>query len=108
MPRTNKLTSKMDVEIGRAIARVRTLKGMNQTDLGEHLGVTFQQVQKYERGQNRLSVSSLITLCRALEISPLDIIGPLIGKPSDVSKWATDVERLKRKLAEIKRIATET
>jgi transcriptional regulator with XRE-family HTH domain len=44
-----------DVEIGKRIATLRTARGMSQTALGAKLGVSFQQVQKYETGRNRVS-----------------------------------------------------
>ena len=46
----------------------RTQLGMNQTELGEKLGVTFQQIQKYERGLNGVSAEKLPELCRALDV----------------------------------------
>ena len=59
----------VDVHVG-ARARVRrTLLGMTQTDLGDALGLTFQQVQKYERGTNRISSSRLYDLARVLDVS---------------------------------------
>jgi transcriptional regulator with XRE-family HTH domain len=46
----------------------RTLLGMTQTSLGEAIGLTFQQVQKYERGTNRISASRLYDLARVLDV----------------------------------------
>ena len=46
----------------------RTLFGLNQTELGEALGVTFQQIQKYEKGANRISASRLFDLSRVLDV----------------------------------------
>ena len=43
-----------DVEIGRRIKLQRLAKGMSQTALGEACGITFQQIQKYEKGTNRV------------------------------------------------------
>jgi len=48
---------------------------MSQTDLGKHLGVTFQQIQKYKKGNNRLSGSRLVTAAKALGISVEQIVG---------------------------------
>ncbi len=45
------------------------LLGMTQTDLGDALGLTFQQVQQYENGKNRISASRLYDLCRVLDVS---------------------------------------
>ncbi len=59
----------VDVHVG-ARARVRrTLLGMTQTDLGDALGLTFQQVQKYERGTNRIGAGRLYDLARVLDVS---------------------------------------
>ena len=46
----------------------RTLLGMSQEKLGEAIGLTFQQVQKYERGANRIGASRLFDLARALDV----------------------------------------
>ncbi|GBR44307.1 helix-turn-helix domain-containing protein [Neokomagataea thailandica] len=57
-----------DVHIGHRIRLRRTLMGLSQESLGEALGVTFQQVQKYERGANRVSASRLFELAQALDV----------------------------------------
>ncbi len=59
----------IDVHVGARVRQRRTLLGMNQTILGKALGVTFQQVQKYERGTNRISASRLYDLSRVLDVS---------------------------------------
>jgi transcriptional regulator with XRE-family HTH domain len=46
----------------------RKLLGLNQTELGEALGVTFQQLQKYEKGTNRISASRLFDLSHVLNV----------------------------------------
>jgi hypothetical protein len=50
---------RVDVHVGVRVRVLRTLKGLTQEKLGEALGLTFQQVQKYERGTNRISASRL-------------------------------------------------
>lgn len=57
----------MDVVIGRQIRAFRTSKGLSQTDLGGKIGITFQQVQKIEKGINRISASRLHRVAKALE-----------------------------------------
>ena len=42
---------------------------MSQADLGKELGVTFQQIQKYEKGINRVSAARLYSICKALNVS---------------------------------------
>lgn len=52
--------------LGGRIRRFREAAGLSQTELGDRLGVSYQQVQKYERGANRVSVDALIRIARAL------------------------------------------
>ena len=56
----------IDVHVGSRMRLRRTLLGVSQTKLGEAIGLTFQQVQKYERGSNRISASRLFDLARVL------------------------------------------
>src|SRR5437764_15181916 len=58
----------IDIEVGRRLKRRRTLLGVSQERLGELLGVSYQQVQKYERGTNRIGSSRLYDICRILEV----------------------------------------
>ncbi|MDQ7250411.1 helix-turn-helix domain-containing protein [Dongia sedimenti] len=58
----------VDVHVGNRIRQRRTLLGMSQTHLAEQIGLTFQQVQKYERGTNRVSASRLFDLGRVLDV----------------------------------------
>ncbi len=58
----------IDVHVGARLRVRRTLLGMNQTKVGDALGLTFQQMQKYERGTNRISASRLHDLARVLDV----------------------------------------
>ncbi len=60
--------SPIDVHVGSRVRLRRTLLGMSQEKLGEALGLTFQQVQKYERGVNRIGASRLFDLARVLDV----------------------------------------
>jgi transcriptional regulator with XRE-family HTH domain len=60
--------SPIDVHVGSRIRLRRTLLGMSQERLGDQLGLTFQQVQKYERGVNRVGASRLFDLARVLDV----------------------------------------
>ncbi len=62
------IPSPVDVHVGARLRQRRTLLGMNQTKLGDAIGVTFQQVQKYENGANRISASRLFALSRVLDV----------------------------------------
>jgi len=58
----------IDIHVGNRIRMRRTLLGMSQQRLGRALGLTFQQVQKYERGTNRVSAGKLYQLARVLSV----------------------------------------
>ena len=60
--------SPIDTHVGARLRQRRTLLGMSQTTLGDALGVSFQQVQKYERGTNRMGSSRLFDLSRVLDV----------------------------------------
>ena len=59
----------VDVHVGKRIRERRVSLGMSQEKLGEYLGLTFQQIQKYERGANRISASKLWALSDFLKVS---------------------------------------
>ncbi|NHO31525.1 helix-turn-helix domain-containing protein [Acetobacter fallax] len=58
----------LDVHVGARIRLRRTMLGMSQEKLGEAIGLTFQQIQKYERGTNRVSASRLYDIARVLDV----------------------------------------
>jgi len=58
----------IDIHVGKRLRLRRTLLGMSQERLGESLGLTFQQVQKYERGANRIGSSRLFELGQILDV----------------------------------------
>ena len=58
----------IDVLVGRRARERRTLEGMSQTAVAEKLGLTFQQLQKYERGYNRISASRLYELAQLFDV----------------------------------------
>ena len=67
-PEKESRASPVDGHVGVRIRLRRTLMGMSQERLGEALGLTFQQVQKYERGVNRVGASRLFDLSRVLDV----------------------------------------
>ena len=56
----------IDVHVGSRVRLRRTMLGISQEKLGEHLGITFQQIQKYEKGANRIGASRLQEIARVL------------------------------------------
>lgn len=59
----------IDIHVGARVRLRRILLGISQEKLGEKLGLTFQQVQKYEKGSNRISASRLFQIGQILEVS---------------------------------------
>ena len=57
----------VDIHVGKRVRMYRTIKGLSQEKLGEALGLTFQQVQKYEKGLNRIGASRLWDISQVLE-----------------------------------------
>ena len=69
--------NKLDVALGLRIRQRRKALGVSQTALAEAVGLTFQQIQKYERGFNRVSFSRLVDIAHALDCRVVDLIGDL-------------------------------
>lgn len=65
----------LDVAIGKAVTDRREAVGMTQRRLGEAIGVTFQQVQKYETGKNRIAASKLVLAAKALKCDVAELVG---------------------------------
>jgi transcriptional regulator with XRE-family HTH domain len=58
----------VDVHVGARMRQRRSLLGMSQTNLGSAVGLTFQQIQKYERGSNRIGSSRLFEFAKVLDV----------------------------------------
>jgi DNA-binding transcriptional regulator YiaG len=62
--------TEVDVFVGKQLKALRKNAGMSQTNLAEQVGVTFQQIQKYERGTNRIGASRLWAFCQVFSVNP--------------------------------------
>ncbi|WP_421730786.1 helix-turn-helix domain-containing protein [Brevundimonas sp.] len=58
----------VDIHVGKRIVEIRSGLGLTQSDIARHLGLTFQQVQKYEKGSNRISASKLFAIASLLQV----------------------------------------
>ena len=58
----------VDVHVGKRLKQIRTLRRMSQTDVAKRLELSFQQIQKYEIGSNRVAASRLFDLSRILDV----------------------------------------
>jgi transcriptional regulator with XRE-family HTH domain len=68
MKKKNRRPTSADIEIGGAIRAHRLIVGMSQSDLGLRLGVSFQQIQKYEKGTNRVGAGRLPQIAKIFDI----------------------------------------
>lgn len=64
----------LDRAIGEKLRAARKMKGVTQQDLARRLGVTHQQIQKYEDGSNRVAASVLVMICEILEVDLLNLV----------------------------------
>lgn len=67
--------TEFDTHLGAAVRAAREAQGVTQAELGEALGVTFQQVQKYERGLNRISAAALAKIAETLDRPASELLG---------------------------------
>src|SRR5262245_52154816 len=72
---TPKKPDPVDVEVGQRIRIQRLQSGLSQTSLAEQLGVTFQQVQKYEKGVNRVGAGRLTKIAKVLDVPVSSFFG---------------------------------
>jgi transcriptional regulator with XRE-family HTH domain len=73
------LTTAIDLHIGRRLRQRRKIIGFTQKQLAAAVGGTFQQIQKYECGSNKMTASQLYRIAKALELSPCQFYDGLEG-----------------------------
>jgi len=76
---STKAPDPMDVALGAAVRIRRRTIGLSQEALADQCGVSFQQIQKYENGANRISFSRLVQIARALQCRVIDLMDVLDG-----------------------------
>ena len=86
MPNTRVKFSELDKIIGSVLKRLRTEAKMSQTDVAKKLGISFQQIQKYEVGSNRVSTATLIKLSEALGLMPVYVLDEIIIEVEEQEK----------------------
>ena len=79
----------IDVHVGSRVRLRRTLLGMSQEKLGDAIGLTFQQVQKYERGANRIGASRLFDLSRVLDVPVSFFFDDIATRPAGLEPSET-------------------
>lgn len=100
----SKRVQAVDEAVGKRVRLLRLARSLSQSELASQIGVSFQQVQKYERGTNRMSASKLVAIADTLGVSVSDLFGDAsnggLGKPGALP-IAVDVA-LMRTLSEMK------
>ena len=94
--RSPRAATGVDAELG---ARIRARRGelkISQEHLAAAIGVTFQQVQKYEKGLNRIAASTLVDICEALEITPAALLPGISTTPSPSLLQCAELAELAR------------
>lgn len=93
----------IDVFVGQRLRALRTSRRLSLDDLARSLGVSYQQIQKYETGANRISASALWHLSKALGVGVADFFPAAEGEPLDASSIlaAGTLSRLDENVREI-------
>lgn len=82
----------IDVHVGQRVRQRRVLCGLSQTELANAIGLTFQQLQKYERGMNRISASKLWQISQVLDV-PVQWFFREFADPKDKRKESFHMKR---------------
>ena len=84
----------LNARLGAVIRQKRVLLGLSQEAIGKRIGVTFQQVQKYEKGRNQLGFSTLVAIAEALETSVGELAQAALGEQAPACEGVSDRETL--------------
>lgn len=90
--KTKSRSDAFDRHIGQKLKSVRAVKEVTQEELATALGITFQQVQKYEMGANRISATRLYAIAKILEVNVSDFYEGY-EEETAVSSFLTDIEK---------------
>ena len=87
MPRKSEFTSKIEISIGKKVSELRNSNGWSRQELATMIGVTHQQLQKYENGTNRITVGRLMLIAKAFNKTPASFFDGLdANAPEEDSK----------------------
>ena len=92
----------IDVHVGQRVRQRRVLCGLSQTELANAIGLTFQQLQKYERGMNRISASKLWQISQVLDV-PVQWFFEEFAEPKDEEDKRKESLHMKRETLELVR-----
>ena len=83
----SKRTAEADKRVGACVRAARVKAGLSQSKLAIELGITFQQLQKYEKGKNRIAVSTLLLIADALSLPVQSFFDSVERQANDGSDW---------------------
>ena len=83
----SKRTAEADKRVGACVRAARVKAGLSQSKLAVELGITFQQLQKYEKGKNRIAVSTLLLIADALSLPVQSFFDSVERQATDASDW---------------------
>ena len=96
----------IDAQVGQRLRAFRLAKGVSQTSLATAAGITFQQIQKYEQGKNRISASMMCKIAERLQINPSDLFPPEhCGRPVEGVSGALQTKAVVEALSLISRLS---
>lgn len=81
----------VDLHVGNRLRSRRLVLGMSQEKLGERLGITFQQIQKYEKGTNRVSASKLLAAAGVLSVPISYFFEDQVSEPDGISREVDEI-----------------
>lgn len=90
----------IDAIVGKNVREKRVLRGLSQEELAQAVGLTFQQIQKYERGANRISASRLVELSKALGIQVVELFDGVAEEAKEIESRTVADMRREHKLVE--------
>lgn len=93
----------VDIHVGSRIRMRRTLLGMSQEKLGDALALTFQQVQKYERGANRVGASRLFEISQILDVPVSFFFEEMAPETAALTPYSVDGSGMEERSEELER-----
>ncbi len=93
----------IDIHVGAKLRAIRVSRGLSQTQLGKSVGLSFQQIQKYETAANRISASTLFMLCQKLGVEPASFFSDFDSEaaPDPLAECSTRTVRVAAMLASV-------
>ncbi|KQT69080.1 MULTISPECIES: helix-turn-helix domain-containing protein [unclassified Aureimonas] len=88
----------VDLRVGQNVRRLRMLRGLSQTSVANAVGITFQQIQKYEKGTNRISASMMHDIAKTLDVDILAFFAETTAESDSKSFTIPDTGELFSKL----------